>query len=568
MSLSQFTRSVRSLNRLRQIAQVLTRHGFGHIVTQIDLTRFVPVWMLRKKVVPPPLDDQRSPVGKRLVQVSVELGPTFIKLGQMLSARPDVVPGHVLQELRSLQDDVPPFDTSTAMDILAHDLERPIDECFSWIADAPLASASIGQVYRAKAHDGADLMVKIQRPGIGSIIELDMQLLRWLAESLENLVPELRMYRPMMIVDELDQMLHRELDYINEASTTTRFGEAFADDPAIRIPRVYWEFSGAHVLTLEALEGTKIDRIETSSPESDGGIDRGLVARRLANCYLKQIFELGMFHADPHPGNILVSAPASIGLLDFGQIGVIGDEFMTELTLFLYACANNEMEIVVDTFADSGALGRDTDRRNLRRALQILYDKYRNLPAKRIDLGTLFGECSEVMRRNDVILPRDLSVLIKTLGGVATEATRLDPNLQMFDLLRPYVKKVLSERLSPSQLSRSAAMFGWDLLNIVRKAPRQLRESLRRIASHGLELHVRHENIDRLTKELDRSSNRLAFAIVIAGIIVGSSAVFSAAADVTLLGFEVRWFGIIGYLMAGVLGLALSWAIFRSGRLH
>ncbi len=568
MSLTQFTRSVRSLNRLRQIAQVLTRHGFGHIVTQIDLTRFVPVWMLRKKVAPPRLDDQRSPVGERLVRVCADLGPTFIKLGQMLSARPDVVPEHVLKELRSLQDDVPPFDTSTAMDILTRELERPLDECFSWIADAPLASASIGQVYRARAHDGSHLVVKIQRPGIGSVIDLDMQLLRWLAESLESVVPELRIYRPMMIVDELDQMLHRELDYINEASTTTRFGEAFADDPSIAIPRVFWEFSSEHVLTLEALGGVKIDSIPASSFESDGGIDRRLLARRLADCYLKQVFELGMFHADPHPGNILVSAPATIGLLDFGQIGVISDEFMTELTLFLYACVNNEMEIVVDTFADSGALGRDTDRRNLRRALQILYDKYRNLPAKRINLGTLFAECSEVMRRNDVILPRDLSVLIKTIGGVATEATRLDPNLQMFDLLRPHVKKVLSERFSPGQLSRSAAMFGWDLLNIFRKAPRQLRDGLRRIATHGMELSVRHENIDRLTKELDRSSNRLAFSIVIAGIIVGSSVVFSASSDVTLLGFEVRLFGIIGYVLAGILGLALSWAIFRSGRLH
>ncbi len=568
MSLTQFTRSVRSLNRLRQIAQVLTRHGFGHIVTQIDLTRFVPVWMLRKKVAPGPLDETVSPVGQRLVQVCAELGPTFIKLGQMLSTRPDVVPADVLEELRSLQDDVPPFDTSVAMEMIAQELGRPADQCFEWIDDAPIASASIGQVYRARSGDGASLMVKVQRPGIDRVIELDMQLLRWLAESLESFVPELRIYRPVMIVDELDQMLVRELDYVNEASTTTRFAEAFSDDPGIRIPRVIWDHSGSRVLTLEALEGTKLDTLLSPSGQDDAVVDRRLIARRLADGYLKQIFELGVFHADPHPGNILVAAPATVGLLDFGQVGVITDEFMTELTLFLFACVNNEMGMVVETFAEAGALGRDTDRRLLQRSLQVLYDKYRNLPAKRIDLTTLFNECSEVMRRHDVVLPRDLSMLIKALGTVGSVASGLDPDLRMLDLLRPRIKKVIAERFSPGQMGRAAAMLGWDLVSILRRAPRQLREGLRRLSSRGWELHVRHENIDRVIRELDRSSNRLAFSIVIAGIIVGSSVVFSAGSDVMILGFEVRSFGIVGYLIAGVLGLALSWAIFRSGRLH
>ena len=564
----QLTRSVRGLNRLRHIAQVLTRHGFGHIVAQVDLSRFVPVWMRRKRSAESVLDDGASSLGRRLTRVCSELGPTFVKLGQMLSMRPDVVPDDVLRELRTLQDDVPPFDTGEAMEIIRQEFGRPASECFAWIDDVPMASASIGQVYRARAKDGTKLVVKIRRPDIDKTIALDMQLLRWLAESVETFMPELRMYRPTMLIDELDQALTRELDYINEASATNRFAEGFRDDDAIRVPGVCWELTGRRVLTLEALEGISVSTLLAGSDADAARIDRRLVARRLAESYLKQVFELGAFHADPHPGNILITPPGNIGLIDFGQVGAITDEMMTDLVVLIYAYVNGEMGLAVETLADMGAVGSNTDTRSLQRALKILIDKYRALPIKRFDLGTLFTEASEINRRHDIVIPAELSMLFKAVGIVGAVVAELDPDLNLLELIRPRIRKALSERFSPQSVARSTTLVGWDALSILRHAPGQLRRALRRLSSGSWELHVRHENLDRLIRELDRSGNRIAFSLVIAAIIVGSSLVFSAATDLTLLGVKVQYFGVAGFFIAGILGLGLGWAIMRSGRLH
>ncbi|MDO8632309.1 MAG: AarF/ABC1/UbiB kinase family protein [Phycisphaerales bacterium] len=607
----QFTRSVRSLNRMRHIARVLTRHGFGHAVTRLNLGRFLPVWMVKRPLVEAATETGAASIGRRLTLVCTELGPTFIKLGQMLSTRPDLLPAEVIEQLRALQDKVPPFDTPTAMQTIERELGRPVGECFEWIGETPFASASIGQVYRARLMDKRkEVVVKVRRPDIDGVIALDMQLLRWLAQSLESLMPEARIYRPATIVAEFEETITRELDYINEASTTARFGKAFADDEGLRIPKVYWEFTGPGVLTLEALPGRNLDSLldadhrDFSEPRPSGSeeppsfpggdtggsepahphpfplpkgergatdaprIDKRLVARRLADCYLKQAFEVGAFHADPHPGNILIEPPATVGLIDFGQVGVITDEWMTQLVVIVYACVNREVDVVIDALADMGAVGADTDRRSLHRAMQALLEKYYGLPLKRFELGTLLAEFSDIVRRHDVIVPRDLIMLIKAFSTVASVTMRLDPELNLLELLKPRLKKTLSDRFSPKALSREAVLSGWHLVNILREAPGQLRRGLRRLGTGGWRLDVRHENIDRLISELDRSSNRLAFSIVIAGIIIGSSVVVSARTDWSFFGISFQYLGIAGYLLAGVLGLGLSWAIFRSGRLH
>jgi len=563
----QFTRNIRGLNRLRQIARVLTHHGFGHIVTRIDLGRFVPVWMLRGRRDEAVVEPGESSVGRRLTLVAIELGPTFIKLGQMLSTRPDIMPPAVVRELKKLQDAVPPFDTAVAMEMVARELGRPLGDCFAQIEPEPFASASIGQVYRAKGLNGESLVVKVRRPGIEDTIHLDIQLLGWLAQSIEKFAPELRIYRPVTIVAELEQMLTRELDYINEASMTARFGQAFADDPAIRIPKVYWDLCGPRVLTLEELEGVKLEALLCAEANARG-IDRILVARRLADCYLKQTFEVGLFHADPHPGNILVEPVSKVGLIDFGQVGTITDEWMTELLVIVLAAVKKEVAVIIDAFADMGAFSPKTDRRTLDRALQALLDKYYGLPIKRFDLSMLLNEFSDVIRRNDVVIPRDLLLLIKAFSTLAGVTARLDPELDLLELLRPRLKRAFAERFSPRNLSRGTALMGWQLFSIARQLPGQLRQALRRFAAGGWHLDVRHENIDRLISELDRSSNRLSFAVVIAAIIVGSSVVVSANTDLIILGLRVQTLGMIGYVLAGIFGLGLSWAIFRSGRLH
>lgn len=547
---------------------MLTLHGFGHIVAQLNLGRFVPARLLSLLRGGKKSDESGASIGRRLAEVCTELGPTFIKLAQLISTRPDIVPPEVLSELQKLQDKVAPFDTSVAREIIAEELGADIEEHFIEFDESPLASASIGQVYRAVTRDGEEVVVKVRRPDIEHLIHLDMQLLRWLAESLESFMPELTVYRPMLLVDEFDQALTRELDYVNEASATTRFAEAFEKDEGLSIPKVYWELSGERVLTLQKLDGVNLDRILEQDSAEFQSVDKRLIARRLADCYLKQIFELGIFHADPHPGNILISKTGTVGLIDFGQIGTLGADLMGELVIITYAGVNREMNVVVETLADLGALGPKTDPVALGRAFQVLHNKYYGLPIKRLEVNTLFAELTDLIRNHDVVVPRDMSLLFKALSTVGVVTRRLDPDLNLLELLQPRIRKAMTQRFSPSQVSRSSMLLGWDMISLFRKAPGQLRTILRRVASRGLELHVKHSNLDKLINELDRSSNRLAFSIVIAAIIVGSSVVISTSSDVQLFGIEVRYVGIAGYLVAGILGLGLSWAIFRSGRLH
>lgn len=572
-----FGRNVRAFNRLRHIARVLTRHGFGHAVARLNLGRFVPIWGLRKH--PDAAEDaQPTSQGRRLRKVFEELGPTFVKLGQMLSTRPDLLPSDITNELRRLQDDVPPFDNARAMEIITTELGRPISECFSWIEDHPVASASIGQVYRARLANNKEVVIKVRRPDIEQTIATDMQIMRWLADSLVALIPESRIYRPVTVVEEFDQAISRELDYVNEAATTDRFARAFADDPGIHIPKVYWEYSGGAIITIEAIPGYNLDELipphaqqPTSGPldTPDGRwIDRRAVARNLADCFLKQTFELGSFHADPHPGNILIEPVSTVGLIDFGQTGILTEDWKLQLVVMVYAAVNREVDVVIDAMADLGAISSTTDRSGLHRSIQTLLAKYYGLPLKRIDLSVLLDEFSDILRRHDVTMPRDTIMLIKAFSTVSSVIMRLDPELDLLELIKPRIQQTMRERFSPKTMTREAVRASWHLLNVLRIAPGQLRRTLRKLGTGEWRLDVRHENIDRLINELDRSSNRLAFAVVIAAIIVGSSVVVSANTNFMILGIKFQYLGIVGYILAGVLGLGLSWAIFRSGRLH
>jgi ubiquinone biosynthesis protein len=565
----QITRSVRGLNRLRQIAQVLSQEGFGHIVDQMQLRRFVPVWVRRGARAEPPAEGT-SALGKRLARVCSRLGPTFVKFGQVLTARPDIVPEPVLAELRTLQDDVPPFDTAEARRTIEADLGRTVEDCFESFGDEPIASGSIGQVYRARlrGEGGGEVVVKVRRPGIEQVIELDMMLLKWLATSLESFVPEVRPFRPVMIVAEYEEILAREMDYIHEASNTARFGEAFRDRPEIRIPPVHWNLCSPRVLTLGVVPGRNVEAVLRAGGDARENLDGALLARRLVEAYLDQIFEIGLFQADPHPGNILVEPPANISLIDFGQVGIISDEAMTQLIVILYAGIGRQVDLIGAALGDLRALGPDTDRRELERSLQSLIDKYYALPLKRFDVGTMLTEFAEVIRRHDVAIPREIMALVKALGLATNVAQQLDPNLDVLALLRPRIRGLVRARLSPRHLTRAAAVSGWHLLSVIRQLPGGLREGLRRLSEGRWQLKILHENIDRLANELDRSSNRLSFAIIIAAIIVGSSIVLGTPEELHVLGISVHTLGLVGYVVAAVLGLGLSWAIYRSGRLH
>lgn len=556
-------KSVRSIGRLQTIARVLAGHGFEHLLQQLNLGRYISLPQRWKRARP--LETQEpAAIGKRLVLVFQELGPTFVKLGQMLGSRPDLMPEHLVRELRRLQDRVEPFDDAIARGIIAEDLGSSVEECFAEFDATPMASGSIAQVYPARTRQGRRVVVKVKRPDIEETIARDMHLLSWLADAVERFVPESRPFRPCVLVDEFQKTIRREMDFVNEAATLARFAEAFREDPNVRVPDVLWELTGTRVLTMDYLDGTPMQEVLDTADER---FDRSQVARNLIGAFFAQYFELGIFHGDPHPGNILVTEPARIGLIDFGMIGQIDDRLGGQILMILIGVVSKETDILVDTLDDLDALTPETDRTQLGRDLRDLLNKYSGLPLRRIELQTVFGEMNELVRNNGVVLPRAVILFFKSLVTLAGIATQLDPELNILSQLRPRLRGMVRDRFSPERLMRGAGVSGWHAFSLLKQMPRQLRDFMRRLERGQWKINVNHQNLEHLASELDRSGNRLSFSIVIAAIIISSSMILTSAQTATLLGVPVRAFGVVGYIFAGFMGVGLVWAIWRSGKL-
>ena len=509
--------------------------------------------------------DPMEAVGTRLVKVCEELGPTFIKLGQIASTRADLLPTPILTALENLQADVQPFPTEQVKRIFQKDTGTSVDEAFKEFTDAPLASGSIGQIHQAVAKNGQKVVVKVKRPGIDQTIRLDIYVMKFLAEQAESLFPELRPYRPIMLVEEFTQTLQRELDFINEASVTSRFHEAFKDDPHIRTPQVRWDLTGTDILTLEFMDGLRFREV---TADNGPGYDRRSLAQNLAECFLKQYFEMGLFHADPHPGNIQISSPDNIELIDFGMVGHIDESLNERLVIGIVAAVRKEIDVVIDVLADVNALGPNTDRHLLNRDLRAFLDKYYGLPLSRLDMSTIFRELIETVRRNDVTLPRESVALLKSLAVVSGVVLQLDPEFNLFELLKPRLSKLIREQFSSRRLLRTAGVSTWHIASILRDAPRLIRELMRGMGRGRFQVNIKHENLDYLAKELDRSSNRLASAVIMASTIICGTMLLSMEADVEIFGIvPIRYLGFVGYAIASFMAVWLVVAILRSGKL-
>ncbi|MCB9855815.1 MAG: AarF/ABC1/UbiB kinase family protein [Phycisphaerales bacterium] len=567
MSLATLPRTVRTFARLRVILQVMSRHGFGHFVDRLQLTSYLPTRRIfrRKSVDEPDAADPLESVGQRFVRVCEELGPTFIKLGQIASTRPDILPLPVLKALSNLQDRVSPFSATEAKRIFEHDIGQPIAKAFAHFNDTPFASGSIAQAHEATTIDGQRVVVKIKRPGIDHVVRLDVYVLKFLAEQAESLFPELRPYRPRMLIEEFTQTLERELDFINEASATTRFYEAFKSDEHVSTPQVYWNLTGPSVLTLQYLEGA---RFREALSKDNVDVDRPLLARRISECFVHQFFELGMFHADPHPGNLLITPPSHVKLVDFGIIGQLDEQLLDHLVVGLLAIVRKEYEILVDVIADLDCFGDNTDRTMLARDLRVFVNKWYGLPVRRMDMSVIFGELIETVRKNDVTLPRDFVAAFKALTIISGVVLQLDPEFNIVEIVQPRLSALLRDRFSAKRLARATGITAWHVAAIMREGPRLVRDVMRGVGRGRFQINIKHENLDYLARELDRSSNRLASAIIMASTIICGTMLLSMNADILIFGkLPLRYLGLFGYLIASGMAVWLIVAIMRSGKL-
>ncbi|GIX49637.1 MAG: ubiquinone biosynthesis protein UbiB [Candidatus Tectimicrobiota bacterium] len=549
-------RRLRGLKRYREVAQALVKYGYVDVVEALRLD--MPLRFGRRLLGRPEAPPVSKPVRLRLL--CEELGPTFIKLGQLLSTRPDLLPPEYLRELARLQDHAPSEDFAAICATVQEELGRPLTELFASIDAAPLAAASIAQVHRATLPGGERVILKVQRPGIRQVIQADLDLLRDLARLAERYLSELRPLQPTGLVEEFARSIAQELDFRHELRNLQRCAQLFADDPTVYVPKAYPELSTARVLTMEYVEGIKITDREALCA---AGLDPRAVAVNGANALLKQVFVHGFFQADPHPGNLVVRKDNTIAILDYGMFGTIDAETREQLATLLLGLVQRDVAKILRALAGLEVLSPELNRRQLRRDLTMLADTYLTVPLEQLDLSTLVEEVMQVVRRHGLRLPSDFYLLLRALITAESLGRELDPSFSIMEHLRPFAERLVMERYDPRYLLRKlghTAEEAEELLLFLPAAAMQILDKLRRGELHlGLEV----QQLDRLMREFDTASNRLTLAIILAASIIGSSLILLTEMPPLLFGYPAL--GLIGFTVAGVLGFGLVIAILRSG---
>lgn len=548
-------RQARYLGRYREIAQVLVHHGFGYVVTQLGL---VSLLSLPRRVVlqvppAPPLS-----TAARLREALIALGPTFVKLGQALSTRPDLLPPDVVAELGKLQDTVPPFPAAQAIATIEECLGRPIGELFAHFDPVPLAAASLGQVHAAVLPDGAHVAVKVQRPDIAQRINTDLAILADLAALAQERLNLGAQYNLVDLAWEFAQTLRAELDYRREGHNADRFRKNFAHSDLVLIPRIHWEYTGGRVLTSERIYGVKINDMESLAA---GGVDRAALARNCMVVILQEIFSHGFFHSDPHPGNFFALPGAVLGVVDFGQVGSLDRQTTLGLLLLLAGLVEHDNQATLRALERLEVLHRRDVSPALRRDLERFTSGFVDRPLSDLSARETIDELLSLFRRHHIRLPSPLAMLLKALVMMEGVGMQLDPRLDVFGIARPYVQHALAEQFSPSALGAQALSGGRELGQVTLELPHQLSELLQRLNDGELQLETRERELRHVAGALIGAANRLALALVLAALILGvgllSAAVglggWSGSLPTTLLVF-----GIIGTVVCGLaLGLAL-----------
>lgn len=532
----------------------------GGYIDRLNLTGYLPISI--------PFGRSRgrrdAATPKRIARILEDLGPTTVKLGQLLASRPDLLPEEYQKELSLLQDHVEPFPAEEARQTIEHQLKKPIHELFAEFNDVPKASASIAQVHEATLNDGTLVMVKVRRPGIEEVVRTDIDLLRSLADLGERYIPEARVIRPRLLVEEFARSIRKELDFVSEAAYTSRFYEEFLDDERVLIPQVYWDLTSPAVLTLKRLDGTKITDTEKLQAM---GVDKKKLAANLTSVFMKQYFEIGVFHGDPHPGNILVNKDGKICLIDFGLTGHMSQTLRHQLITILIALNRNDFDTIVDIYDEMGMTSIDTDLPSLKRDLVEMADRYYGIPIKRIDIKSLFSDITYAARKNNILLPRDLILLGKSMAIMSGIARDMDGDINIAEKLDSHTKKLISERLEPANLANRATTSLWRTLRVLNALPVEIGQIVRKLRSGTLEMAFKHEGLERPMAELDKASNRLVLSIILASVVVASSLIMTAKLSPLIPNSDLSIIGLAGYLFAAILGIWIVIAILRSGRL-
>ncbi len=565
MDIGNLTRKFKSAKRLQQVINVFLKYGFGQIIDQIQLGRYIPFKKrLRSFGAWPALKGPTVP--ERLRLAFSELGPSFIKLAQLLSSRPDLITAQYANEFKKLQDEVPPFDVNDAKNIVEDELKKPLDSIFIKFVNTPIAAASIAQVHEAVLRDGTSVVVKVQRPEIREIIESDLNILDTIARLLFKYVPESRFFNPIGIVEEFSRTVIKELDFVTESRNCMRIRSDFEKNPDVYIPRIYPEYTTEKVLIMEMIVGVRIDNIKAID---EMGLDRARLAKVGIDLYFKQILENGFFHADPHPGNILVRTDGVICFLDFGIVGRVSDELKEIMANTFIAIMDRDFDRLIDQYIELGIVPDDIDiesfKREFKADIRDLLEPLYGLKLQQINFAQYVETLIRLATRYNLKIPSDLLLIDKTLLILENLARQLNPQLDFIAEAEPYASKIVMKQISPSQLYEKAKKNVTDIGDFVFYFPRSMTKLLKKALKDDIQVKMFHVNLPDFIRDMDKASNRIAFAMVVSSIILSSAILHAAGVEPRIFGFS--FFGLISFGFAFLLGVWLIISIIRSGRL-
>ncbi len=544
---------VRDLPRLHEIATIMIRYGWGDMVrvlgigTVLERAGRMLHWQTTSEI------DQLDPA-VRVRRAMEELGPTFVKLGQLFATRVDIFPPVWIAEFEKLQSHVPPVDFMVLAPYLQAALGRSVNEAFKDFDPVPFAAASVAQVHRARLTDGTPVILKIRRPDIEKKIEADLRIMQHLARLAEHEIPDVHRYQPVMMLAQFRRSLRRELDLLMEAHNIDRFRTNFVGDASVHIPRVYWEHTSEILNVQEELLGIPGTHLKDAVA---AGLDLQVLAARGADAVLKMILVHGYFHADPHPGNVIYLPGNTVGIIDFGMVGRLTEYRRNQIVDLLDALARKDEEGMLTVLLDW--TGNDeVDETRLAYDVSELVFSYDNLQLKDVKLGALLTDITAIIRDNALVLPADLALLFKALITLEGLGQQLDPTFHMVDHLTPFVRSVIAQRYQPAALIKRGRKSLKEALEVVGGLPRDLARLMREARRGRLRIDLDLKRLDQFGQQLDRASSRITMGILTASLVIGSSIVM------TVEGW--RFLGILGFLLAFLNSLWVIFSIWRSGR--
>lgn len=556
------------INRYKEILSVFVKHGFGTIIDQIGVLDHLNIKIkknLRKGK--DPQTNVKLSVGERLKLSFEELGPTFIKLGQILSTRPDILPPDVIAELVKLQDSVKPFPFEDVKSVIESEFDDEFQNIFMEFDEEPLASASISQVHPARLHSGRKVVVKVQRPSIERIMYQDLRLLEDLASFIDNHTKFGKVYDFTKMVEEFKNTLKKELDFRIEAENAETFKKNFSKDKGVRVPEISWVHTTRRVLVMEYIEGVRVNDFPALERE---GIDRGIIARKLATSLINQILRDGFFHGDPHPGNIRVLPDNEIVFLDLGMVGKLNEELKTQSLKMFMGIAFNDSRLIIQAIIALDAMPHYINIKKLEKDIDVLKDKYLSVPLNELKMGNLFNEIFKLAFSYSIMIPSEFTMLAKSLVTMEGLVEKLDSEISVLELAKPIAKKLMFKAFSTEKIGKELLSEAMDYGNLFKDIPSFLLNYLRKMDQEDYSIPLEVKGIECIEKSLNKIFNRMSFSIVllavsiiISGIVIGSGMSANTGTEMYILNISVLR---IALVLAGLIVVGLLVSILRSNR--